>query len=80
MAKNEQIKFNEWKIRKLKQKLAEYDYVGTKLAEAIAKSIVDGNNDAVVSVYNEYADILNQKQAWRDEINKLEVELKQLKQ
>jgi hypothetical protein len=73
----QQIYANE--IYKLKEKLAEYDYVGTKLAEAIAKSIVDGNNDAVVSAYNEYKDILNQKQAWRDEINRLEAELIDLK-
>jgi hypothetical protein len=76
--------YEEWKItddiNKLKQKLAKYDYVGTKLAEAIAKSIVDGDNDAVVSVYNEYKDILAQKQAWRDEINSLEAQLVELKQ
>ena len=74
---------NKWKlsleIAELKAKLKEYDYVASKLAEAIAKSIVEGNTDEVVSVYNEYKDILEQKQAWRDEINAKEAELEALK-
>ena len=74
---------NKWKISleiaELKANLSRYDYVASKLAEAIAKSIVEGNNDAVVSVYNEYKDILAQKQAWREEINAKEAEIAQLK-
>ena len=65
----------EIEINKLKAKLHEYDYVASKLAEAIAKAIVEGNTDEVVSVYNEYKDILAQKQAWRDEINAKEAAL-----
>lgn len=66
-------------IAELKAKLHEYDYVASKLAEAIAKAIVEGNNNELVSVYNEYKDILEQKQAWRDEINAKELEISVLK-
>lgn len=49
------------KIAALKQKLADTDYIAAKIAEGAATR-------------EEYADILAQRQAWRDEINELETE------
>lgn len=46
------------RIAELKQNLAETDYVIIKIAEGVACK-------------EEYADIIEQRQAWRDELNKL---------
>lgn len=48
------------RIDELKQKLAETDYVVIKIAEGEATR-------------DDYEDVLNQRQAWRSEINELEV-------
>lgn len=71
-------KFIEWKIRKLKKQLAETDYIASKLVEAIAEYLVkdDGDKSKLIAIYNEYQEALKNKQAWRDEINALEEELK----
>ena len=53
---------NEQKIAELKQKLADTDYKAIKYAEGLM-------------VESEYAPIRGQRQAWRDEINRLEGEL-----
>ena len=66
MDKNEQIKLIEWKIRKLKQKLAETDYKAIKFAEGELTE-------------EEYAPIREERRAWRDEINAMEAELVELK-
>lgn len=50
----------ESKIAELKQKLADTDYIACKIAEGAATR-------------EEYADVIAQRQAWRDEINRLEV-------
>ena len=52
----EEIKAN--RIAELKQNLAESDYAIIKIAEGVACK-------------EEYADIIEQRQAWRDELNKL---------
>ena len=49
------------KIAELKQKLADTDYIAAKIAEGAATK-------------EEYADVLVQRQAWREEINELEGE------
>lgn len=49
------------RISELKQKLSETDYIAAKIAEGAATK-------------EEYADLLAQRQAWRDEINELEAE------
>lgn len=49
------------KIAELKRKLADTDYIAAKIAEGAATK-------------EEYADVLAQRQAWRDEINELEGE------
>lgn len=48
------------RIMELKQLLANTDYVTCKIAEGAATK-------------EEYQEILNQRQEWRDEINKLEI-------
>ncbi len=47
------------RISELKQKLVETDYIAVKIAEGVATK-------------EEYADVLAQRQAWREEINQLE--------
>ena len=66
------------KILRLKRKLKDSDYIASKLAEAIAEYLVvnTGDKSKLVAIYNEYQEALKNKQAWRDEINALEEELK----
>ena len=49
----------EIQIEELKQKLSDTDYIACKIAEGSA-------------TVEEYADMIEQRQAWREEINKLE--------
>lgn len=49
----------EVQIEELKQKLSDTDYIACKIAEGSA-------------TIEEYADMIQQRQAWREEINKLE--------
>ena len=49
----------EVQIEELKQKLSDTDYIACKIAEGVA-------------TVEEYADMIQQRQAWREEINKLE--------
>ena len=53
------------RIRELKEKLRETDYKAIKYAEGLIS-------------YSEYLPTLQERKAWREEINKLEVELKAL--
>lgn len=53
---------NDAKIEDLKSRLAETDYAVIKIAEGAATR-------------EEYADVIIQRQAWRDEINRLEQEV-----
>ena len=49
----------EIQIQELKQKLSDTDYIACKIAEGVATT-------------EEYVDMIAQRQAWREEINKLE--------
>ena len=49
----------EQRITQLKEKLAETDYIACKLAEGVATK-------------EEYAEAIEQRQLWREEINELE--------
>lgn len=75
--------YQEWKIqdniKKLKQKLDKSDYVTSKLTEAIAIAMVQGDNTKLVEVYNEYKELIAQRQAWRDEINSLQQQYEELR-
>ena len=75
------IYFTNKKIKELKEKLAKSDYISSKLAEAIAEYLVldNGDKSKLVAIYNEYLEVIKNKQAWRDEINALEEGLKTLK-
>lgn len=75
MGKERNLKI--YKIAKIKESLHDTDYITNKLTEAITEYIVKGDNTAVVAVYTEYKEIIAQRQAWRDEINALENELKE---
>lgn len=63
------------KIVKLQHKLDKTDYIASKLAEAIAKDTVFGTNEHVTAMYNKYANEIEQRDKWRDEINELEEQL-----
>ena len=52
-----------FEIQRLKQQLADTDYIACKIAEGSATA-------------EEYADIIAYRQKWRKEINELESELK----
>lgn len=64
---------NENTIYELKQKLFNTDYVINKITEAQLL----GNS--VSAILSQYKDIIDQRQAWRDEINKLEAQNNELK-
>jgi hypothetical protein len=50
------------RIKELKQMLFDTDYVVIKIAEGVATT-------------EDYADVIAQRQVWREEINQLELEL-----
>ena len=50
---------NQERIKELKKNLSKTDYITAKIAEGAATK-------------EEYADVIAQRQAWRDEINELE--------
>lgn len=71
-----QKNLNHFRIDELKQKLYNTDYVANKLSEEIATSFVTGDNSSVIALRNKYFNILADRGAWREEINRLEEELK----
>lgn len=81
---NKELKYHKIKkeIDLLKIKLANSDYIASKLTEAIAEYLVADNIDKskLIAIYNEYQETIKNKQAWRDEINTLEEELKAVKE
>lgn len=62
----------EQRIYELKQKLANTDWIASKLAEAVAYDLEAGNNAKVVELRAKYAKELNDRENWRKEINELE--------
>lgn len=70
------IKVNAIKRQQeLKQRLKATDYVTAKLTEALVLKEVAGDNTKLVEVYNQYKDILEQREEMRAEINELEAQL-----
>lgn len=65
----------EQRIKTLKYKLVDTDYIDNKLTEALAIKEVTGDNSKLIEVYNQYKDILEQREEMRAEINKIEEEL-----
>ena len=81
---DKELKYHEIerRISSYMKKLHDSDYIASKLAEAIAEYLVIDNGDKskLVAIYNEYQETIKNKQAWRDEINSLEEELKAVKE
>jgi len=55
------------RIYKLRQSLEETDYVALKLTEVIAEK----DEEALTQMLEEYADVLANRKAWREELSKL---------
>lgn len=70
-----ELEMKEEQILKLKNLLLSTDYVANKLSEEIATSFVTGDNSSVIALRNKYFSILVDRDAWREEINRLEEEL-----
>ena len=66
------------KIELLQLQLYKTDYVDNKLAQAIKSYILTGDKTPVIAIEQEYGKDFAQRQAWRDEINLLEEQLKTL--
>lgn len=62
-------------IAKLRSNLSNTDYVANKISEEIATSFITGDNSGVIALRNKYFNILADRDAWREEINRLEEEL-----
>ena len=60
----------EYQINELKQNLAQTDYIVTKIAEAQVTQRYLSDDDT-----DRYAEIILQRQEWRDKINELEAQL-----
>ena len=60
----------ETRIAKLKQQLADTDYVVVKMSESSVTRVPLNEEDS-----SRYADIIEQRRQWREEINKLESEV-----
>ena len=74
------FKINKIKVRisEIKYELSKTDYIDNKISAAMAKYLVDEDKSELLSLYEEYKPVLEQRQAWRDEINVLEVELSKI--
>ena len=65
-------KYKANKIAELKSKLQKSDYVANKLTEVVANAMSSGDNAKLNEFLLEYSQILNDRQAWRNEINSIE--------
>ena len=65
----------EHKIAILKTNLSNTDYIDNKLTEAIVEFIETGDNSKVLELKQKYSEELADREAWREEINRLEEEL-----
>lgn len=62
----------DMRIKYLKQKLKETDYIANKLTEAVAEYLITNDIGPLKELKTKYAEQLTQRQIWRDEINELE--------
>lgn len=62
----------ERRIVELKTNLKSTDYIAAKAMDALLRSGSIGEASVLQSISEEYSDILDQRQLWRDEINDLE--------
>lgn len=66
------------RINELKDLLHNTDYVDNKIGAATAKYLVDGDKTELLVLYDKYKPMLEQRQAWRNEIKHLENQLKEI--
>ena len=66
------------RIEELKQKLDETDYIDNKRLGAVVNYVITYDRTELEALNEEYKEEIAQRQAWRDEINRLEEELKNL--
>lgn len=67
-------------INTLKESLQSTDYVAVKISEAQLIYQVTQDDTKLLELYEEYKDVINQRELWREEIREKELELKQLKE
>lgn len=65
----------EQKVAILQNKLSETDYIAYKLSEASTEAILTSDNSKLNDLYEEYKEILKNRQEWRDEISTLREQL-----
>lgn len=66
----------EQRIAYAKGNLISTDYISAKMADKLTSCASSEEVDEVLASFNtEYAEVLKQRQEWRDEINELEAEL-----
>lgn len=69
----------EKRVEAAKKNLCDTDYISAKMADKLMSCSSSEEVDEVLSSFNaEYADIFEQRQQWRDEINDLEAQLADL--
>ena len=66
------------KIGEFKNKLRSTDYIDHKLLKSVVNYIVTYDRTELLNLCEEYKEEIAQRQTWRDEINRLEQELKSL--
>lgn len=65
------------RINELKKNLKETDYIAAKLADGLANcTSLDEMLSVSQSFNTEYAEVLKQRQEWRNEINELEAKIR----
>lgn len=65
----------EQKLAILQNKLSETDYISYKLSEASTEAILTSDNSKLNNLYEEYKEILKNRQEWRDKISTLREQL-----
>lgn len=64
----------------LKENLQSTDYVIVKISEAQLTYQITQDNTKLLELYDEYKDVITQRELWREEIREKELELKELKE
>lgn len=63
-------------IKNLESKLSDTDYIGNKFMDAVMSATdVDGILAAISAFNTEYADVISERQEWRNRINELEAQI-----
>lgn len=67
---------DKYRLSILYMNLKSTDYITNKLTEAVAEALETGDNSKVIELRQKYSKELEDRKAWRAEINRLEEELK----